>query len=314
MKTLPFITAANISPDYGWRTAVAAIEDGHRKSKPQLGDTFLKNDSDTLLSRSAWINGLGAGVKSVTVRPKNSSRGRPTVQGAMLLFDDETGACIAVMDSDLVTYWKTAADSALAMDRLAHAEAKTLVVIGTGTVAQSLIAAHTAIRPALSRVIIAGRRLEAAQKIATAVKTKDRLCEATTDIPGAVRQADIVCTATTSCDPVLRGEWVKPGTHCDLVGAFRADMREADDVLLQNSDIWVDCRETTLDHIGELLIPLQNRTIMARDIAGDFYDLIPQTGRAKTTTARRTTVFKNGGGAHLDVMIARSLFAYTDHF
>ena len=310
--SLPIITAADVAGRYTWADALLAIEDGHQAAQPSLGDTFLTHHANTLLSRAAWIPGMGAGVKSVMVLADNAARGLPTVQGAMLLFDDSTGAPIAVIDSDLVTYWKTAADSALGMDRLARSDAATLVVIGTGVVADSLVKAHTAVRPAINRVIIAGRRLEAAQALAAGLAGGPMTVEATSDIAGAVAAADIVSTATTSATPVLKGDWVKPGTHCDLVGAFRKDMREADDALLTKAKIWVDCRDTTLDHIGELLIPLQNGTITRGDVAGDFYDLLARPA-PPPRDPDAVTVFKNGGGAHLDVMIARSLLEAVAH-
>lgn len=106
-------------------------------------------------------------------------------------------------------------------------------------------------------------------------------------------------------DPILLGDWVRPGTHVDLIGAFKSDMREADDALLKKSRLFVDCRETTLDHIGELMIPLASGAISKTDILGDLYDLASGVpGRVGETDI---TVFKNGGGAHLDLMTAREL-------
>lgn len=305
MEPLPFITASDIDGRYSWADARRAIANGHRAARPLLGDTCLNTGAGTLLSRSAWVAGLGGGVKSVTVSAGNGARGLPTVQGAMLLLDDVTGSPIAVIDSDLVTYWKTAADSALAMDRLARPNAGTLTVIGTGVVARSLVEAHTATRPALNRVIVAGRQLEAAQTVVADLGHLGLSFAATTDIAAAVAEADIVATATTSSKPVLRGAWVRPGTHCDLVGAFRLDTREADDDLMKMAEVWVDCRETTLDHIGELADPLRNGTLDRADVAGDLYDLLSR--RAPKRDPSTITVFKNGGGAHLDIMIARSL-------
>jgi ornithine cyclodeaminase len=115
--------------------------------------------------------------------------------------------------------------------------------------------------------------------------------------------ADIISSATMARTPVLKGEWITPGTHVDLIGAFKADMREADNALISSGSLFVDSRDTTLHHIGELMIPLAAGIINESDIKGDFYDLI-----ASGTTARKSddeiTVFKNGGGAHLDLMIA----------
>ena len=106
-------------------------------------------------------------------------------------------------------------------------------------------------------------------------------------------------------EPVLHGDWVKPGTHVDLVGAFLPDMREADDALMRKARIFVDSRETTLPHIGELMTPLSEGVITTDDILGDLYELTAEkTGRRD---AEEITVFKNGGGAHLDLFTAAAL-------
>ena len=111
--------------------------------------------------------------------------------------------------------------------------------------------------------------------------------------------------ATMSATPVLKGDWVQPGAHVDLVGAFRADMREADDALLQKARIFVDSRETTLAHIGELKMPLASGTITEADVLADHYQLV--AGFEGRSDPQDITVFKNGGGAHLDLMIADSI-------
>jgi ornithine cyclodeaminase len=100
---------------------------------------------------------------------------------------------------------------------------------------------------------------------------------------------------------LLRGEWFRPGQHIDLIGAYRPDMREANDAALQRARIFVDSRETTLDHIGELKIPLAEGVIGRDAVVADFYD-----GAAMRRGAEdEITLFKNGGGAHLDLMTAR---------
>ena len=117
---VPYITAADAEGRLDWLTMTAALAAGHRRALAGIDDTFLRRGPDTLLSRSAWVEGLGVGVKSVTVMPDNPAQGRPAVQGALVLFDDRTGAVEAVIDSALVTYWKTAADSLLGARLLAQ--------------------------------------------------------------------------------------------------------------------------------------------------------------------------------------------------
>lgn len=117
--------------------------------------------------------------------------------------------------------------------------------------------------------------------------------------------ADIVTCATMSTEPVLQGSLLRPGTHVDLIGAYRADMREADDDVLTRGDIYVDSRDTTIGHIGELKIPLATGLISETDILADLYQLKAEGPGLRSPDT--ITVFKNGGGAHLDLMIANAI-------
>jgi ornithine cyclodeaminase len=121
------------------------------------------------------------------------------------------------------------------------------------------------------------------------------------DLETAVRAADIVTSATMSTEPLLRGEWFRPGQHIDLIGAYRPDMREADDAALSRSRVFVDSYDTTLGHIGELKIPLENGVIRREDVLADYYS--PEAFGRRSED--EITLFKNGGGAHLDLMTSR---------
>jgi ornithine cyclodeaminase/alanine dehydrogenase-like protein (mu-crystallin family) len=111
-----------------------------------------------------------------------------------------------------------------------------------------------------------------------------------TDLPEAVAATDIVATATMSSEPVLKGAWLRPGQHLDLIGAFRADMREADDEALRRASLFVDSRKTTIHHIGELMIPLAAGVIAESDIRGDLHDLVAgRAGRARHPTRSRSS-------------------------
>ena len=302
---IPFIDAASLPSGFGWTDAVDAIAKGHTRAPAQITDQFLNRGEDSFVNRAAWIEGFGVGVKSFTVFPDNVHHQRASVQGAMLIFDDQTGAPLAVVDSGLVTYWKTAADSVYGASLLARPDSKTLLIVGSGIVADSLVSAYSALFSSLERIFIWGRNPEKSRALVGLHAHQKAAVEAIEDLEASVKQADIISTATMSKQPILDGRWVAPGTHVDLIGAFKADMREANDALLTRAEIFVDSFDTTLGHIGELLIPLKEGTISQSDVRGDLYDL---TQRA---TGRRTpdsiTVFKNGGGAHLDLMIAKAL-------
>ncbi len=283
-----------------WLSVIGALEDGHRRPRPGIADAFVSNGDDTILTRAARIEGLGGAVKSVTVRPGNVARGLPSVHGAMLLFSEETGAVEAVIDSALVTKWKTAADSVLGAKLLAARQDR-LLIIGAGSVARSLIEAYRAQFPGID-IRIWNRTLARAEALAA----ETGAARAGT-LPDAVAEADIIATATLSKEPVLHGDWLRPGQHLDLIGAYRADMREADDAALLRSRIFVDSRETTLHHIGELKTPLEAGVITEAEIRGDLFDLV--AGRAGRTDPGEITLFKNGGGAHLDLMTGRAILA-----
>ena len=125
------------------------------------------------------------------------------------------------------------------------------------------------------------------------------VCDSAED---AVRGADIITSATASRSPVIKGDWVKQGAHIDLVGAHGADMREADDALISSASLFVDSHETVLEHIGELRIPIAKRVISPADVKGDLYDLVMADSHRRDDD--EITLFKNGGGAHLDLMMA----------
>lgn len=300
MPKIPYLTADACERLMDWMALTDAMIAGHRTAPAQLRDQLLARGDDRLLSRAAWIDGLGVGVKSVTVYPHNPTAGRPSVQGAMLVFDDATGAVEAVIDNALVTKWKTAGDSLLGARLLARKDARRLLIVGAGVVAQSLIAAYGALIPDLS-VTIWARRFEAAQALAA----RHANARATDDLETAVRQAEIIATCTMARAPLIRGEWLQPGQHLDLIGAYTPEMREADDSCLKRARLFVDSRATTIGHIGELVIPMAAGVIDEADVQGDFYDMV--AGRAGRRSQDEITLFKNGGGAHLDLMTARMI-------
>lgn len=306
MNTIPHISDATLKRPVEWQTLIDRMLAFHRLDKAEIRDALLGPNEQTMLSRAAWIRGLGFGVKSVTVFSDNASRNLPTVQGLMVLFDPDTGTQIATVDSALVTEKKTAGDSVLGARFLARPDSETLTVVGAGTVAASLLDAYPAVFPSLRRILVWNRTSQRAQALTRRPVRNGIEVVLADDLAEAVAQADIVASATMSNEPVILGDWVRPGTHVDLIGAYKPDMREADDTLLRKARLFVDSRATTIGHIGELMIPLAAGVISEADVLADFYDL------AGGAPARRSddeiTVFKNGGGAHLDLMVARVLY------
>ncbi|WP_251977240.1 ornithine cyclodeaminase family protein [Salinicola avicenniae] len=299
------IRYADVRDRLTWEAAVEALREGHRAARPEIDDTFLGPADKTLLNRSCFIPGVRYGAKAVTVFDGNAARGLDTVQGAMLYFAPEDGQLKAIIDSRLVTELKTVGDSLLGARLLARPDSRHLLVCGVGRVAASLIDGYTSLFPGLEQVTVWNRTPEKARALAERFTERGLTVTATPDLAAAVARADILASATMSRTPFLEGQWLRPGTHVDLIGAYKADMREADDVLLRRSRLFVDSRETTLGHIGELKIPLDAGVIAAGDILGDLYDLI--AGRVGRRDRDEITFYKNGGGAHLDLMIARHI-------
>lgn len=298
-----FVSHAGAAPLLDWLGAIDALRRGHQMARPEIADQMLGGADALLLNRLARVPGLGFAVKAETVFPGNPGKGLPSVQGSVLLFDDASGAVRAVIESRLVTEYKTAGDSLLGATLLARPDSRQLLIVGAGTVAASLARADSAVFPALECISVWSRRPEQAHALIAALPDVPVRMAVAPDLRAAVEAADIVASATMSRAPLVLGEWVRPGTHVDLIGAFTPDMREADDALMARARLWVDCRQTTVEVIGELMQPIASGAITREDVLGDLYDLI-----GAPTPVRRShtdiTVFKNGGGAHLDLMIA----------
>ncbi len=274
-----------------WRGLLQALESGHRLPRAEIKDMFLYRDKDTLLDRAAWIDGLGALVKVATIFPGNAAKGMPTIFGAVTLFDDVTGDLSAIVDFHLVTKWKTAGDSLLSASRLARKDARDFLLVGAGAVARSMVEAYSSIFPA-ARFTVWSRTRASAEAMGLPVAD---------DLETAVRRADVICAATMATAPLIKGDWLQPGQHIDLIGAYKPGMREVDDRAMQRARVFVDSRATTIHHIGELIDPIASGAITEGHVIADFYD-------DPALFARRSddeiTLAKNGGGAHLDLMTA----------
>jgi alanine dehydrogenase len=264
----------------------------------------------TLLLMPAWQPGRSLGVKVVTVFPGNASRGLSAVQAAYLLLDAETGAPLALMDGAMLTRRRTAAASALAADYLARLDSATLVMAGTGSLAPHLIAAHGAVRP-IREVRVWGRSPDKARALAASVamaagsgRTDVRVTPVE-DLEAAVRAADVVSCATLASDPLIRGAWLRPGTHLDLVGGFTPAMREADDDAVGRSRVFVDT-PAALEEAGDVVQPIASGVLKTEDVA-DLFDLVRGRRPGRTDEAQ-ITLFKSVGAALEDLAAARLAF------
>jgi ornithine cyclodeaminase/alanine dehydrogenase-like protein (mu-crystallin family) len=300
-----FISYNEAKETLSWTEAVEALRSGHLLPKAEIHDLLFGPPDGMMLTRAARIEGIGYGVKAESVFNTNASKGLPNTHGAMLLYRPDNGMMRAVVESRLITDLKTAADSVLGAKLLARSDSQHLVIVGAGNVAENLARAYSALFPNLQKISIWARRPEQAEELSVRLNALPLAAQPVANLPQAVATADIVSTATMAQQPILKGEWIRPGTHVDLVGSFTATMREADNDLIATSRLYVDCHETTR-HIGEIADPITSGAISAEHVLGDLYDLVTQQ-KADLPEPLGTTVFKNGGGAHLDLMIADCL-------
>ena len=268
-----------------------------------LGDAEgdLASRRMTSLIMPAWIPGRYYGVKIVNIAPGNALRGLPGLHGSYLLFDARTGVPLAHLDGDQLTARRTAAASALAASYLARENARHLLVVGAGQVARLLPAAYKAVR-AIERVTVWARREDQAKKLAQQFTAEGFQAEATTDLAAACREADIVSCATLSTEPVVRGAWLAPNSHLDLIGSFTPAMREADDACFENARVFVDTDEA-LKKSGDLLVPMAHGVLRADDVRGTLTTLAKGVATGRKIEGERT-VFKSVGSALEDLAAA----------
>lgn len=260
----------------------------------------------TLLLMPAWQSGAFMGVKIATVFPGNSARGRAAVNAAYVLLSAATGEVLAMVDGGELTARRTAAASALAADYLARKDAGHLLVVGTGRLALNLVEAHAAVRP-IRWVTIWGRSREKAEAIAEKAAAAGFEAEAAGDLEAAVGEADIVSCATLSSEPIIKGAWLKPGSHLDLVGAFKPNMRESDDEVMRRASVFVDTRAGATKEAGDIVLALQSGALTEADIRAELAELArgEKPGR---TSDQEITAFKSAGAALED--LAGAILAY----
>ena len=261
----------------------------------------------TLLLMPAWRPGRRMGVKLVTVFPGNAARNERTVGAVYVLFDATTGASLALFDGEELTARRTAGASAYAASRLARADARHLVMVGSGRLARGLIEAHMHVRP-IERVSLWSRTPQHARAAAAAMASDGLPVTAVAELEGAVRDADIVSCATLSTQPLVRGTWLRRGVHLDLVGAFNRTMRETDNAAIARADlIVVDSRTAALAEGGDIVAAIASGAIDTSAIGADLADLARGAHRGRKRDDE-ITVFKSVGFALEDLAAAEAVY------
>lgn len=300
---LPWIPADDVHELLPYTDLVDALAAGHLLPPADVRRTVYgpEGADEVYLGLPAWQPGHAIGVKLVTVFPGNPAVGKPSVQAVYVLFDGIDGSPLATMDGTALTYRKTACDSALGSRFLSRPDSRTLLMVGAGGLGPHLVAAHRAVRPSLTEVLVWNRTRARAEALAAELAAGGVAASVVDDLDGAVARADIVCTATMTRDPLVKGAQLRPGTHLDLVGAYLPDHREIDDDCVRRAAIHVDSRLAAVEESGDLVIPLTAGVITEHDIRGDLFDLC-QGRAAGRTSPDEITLFENGGGGHLDLM------------
>jgi ornithine cyclodeaminase/alanine dehydrogenase-like protein (mu-crystallin family) len=237
------------------------------------------------------------GLKEVCVFPGNPARGLDTHLGAVLLHSGETGELLAVMNASAITAIRTAAVSAVATKLLARDDAKHLAIIGAGVQARSHLEAIPLVRK-IERVCVYSRTRSHAEQLDA---------EVADSVEEAVRDADIIVTTTNSKEPILRREWIKPGTHINAVGSSVATARELDSATVAASSLFVDRRESTINESGDYLFALREGAINENHIRAEIGDIL--IGKASgRTSPTEITLFKSLGLAAEDLASAVFIF------
>lgn len=291
-----------------WNALIDAIAEALREGKVQspqrqvLPITMPDGHTANLLLMPAWVSGEAIGVKAVTYFPQNPEKGLSSINAAYLLFDGATGQLKAVAEGDALTERRTAAASALGARYLVRPDARRLLIVGTGQLSIPVAEAHAAVRN-YAEIAVWGRKPEKARAVADALKAAGLPATTADNLEAAVRAADTISCVTNTTEPLIMGAWLSPGSHLDLIGAFRGDMRESDDEAVRKADIFVDTREgATL--AGDLAQPLDAGVIGLHDIRADLAELATGAHPGRTDD-EAVTLFKSAGFALEDLAAAR---------
>lgn len=300
-----FVSTEEVARSLPWVALVNRIGRCFRngvEAPPRHHHALHRHDGEaTMLLMPAWEARGYIGMKMVNVFPQNAEHGLPAISGVYLLCEGEHGQPLACIDGGELTRRRTAAASALAARELARADAETLVIVGTGKLAPMLIEAHAAVRP-INRVLVWGRnRAKAARLAAEYAGLYD--CAAVENLARAVGEADIVSCATLSSEPLIHGEWLRPGTHLDLVGAFRPAMRESDAACLTRGEVFVDTYAGARGEAGDIHHAIDEGAFRFEQIRAELAELL-RGDHAGRSSDEAITVFKSVGASLEDLAAA----------
>ena len=265
--------------------------------------TMLNMDNAILLVMPCSDSVLhAAGVKLVSVSAKAG------IQAVYELLDPQTGIALARMEANYLTDARTAATSAVATDLLARKDVETLGIFGSGRQAVAHFAALPHVRN-FKRFLVCGSGRSGEKVFCGKLKNELGLNVELANAETLARESDVICTCTTAHEPLFNGNWLRPGTHLNLVGAFQPETREVDDVTVKRACVVVDTYDGALQEAGDLLIPIKNGTIDRSHIVADLHEIASGKKTARTK-ADSITLFKSVGCALEDLVTAQLIYQH----
>ena len=317
MDHIPQIDADFISSYTHYPDLIEAIKQGFAADKTFLPPrhhhtlpTPHGTTESTLLLMPAWNSPKDGGVKIITVYPDNNQFGVPSINGVYLYFDGARGILKAIFDAKELTTKRTAATSALASSFLSKLNSQTLMMVGTGALAKDLILAHASLRP-IKQVYVWGRDYQKAEALSRKFEQEDFIVEPIPEIKEYLPKVDIVSCATHSQDPLVEGDYLVPGQHLDLVGAYKPDMRESDDPCIRRSSVYVDTFQGARES-GDIELAMRGGLITKEDIKSDLFGLCTASAQGRNSD-NEITLFKSVGHALEDLVAARYYFNQITH-
>lgn len=287
---------STIQQAFASKNTIVPLRHHHDFPNPKM------NIDTTLLLMPAWNPSKDAGVKIVTVSPENSQFDLPSINGTYIYLDATKGTVRAILEAKSLTAKRTAAASALASSYLSKKDASSLLMVGTGALSTNLILAHASVRP-IKEVFVWGRDFQKAEAICEELKNESFTISPIKTIEEKISDVAIISCATLSKTPLVLGKNLRAGQHIDLVGAYRKDMRESDDLAIQKASVFVDTFQGGLKESGDIVQPLQTKILKEEDIKADLFELCANKKTGRLSDAE-ITLFKSVGHALEDLAAA----------
>jgi alanine dehydrogenase len=316
-EALPFLDAAACRASLPYKALVAALRSAfcapHHAPDRHIHDLHVPQAPEaTALLMPAWVEGDVYGVKLANIFPGNGLAGQPAINAIYVLFSALTGKPLAMMDGTEITVRRTVATSALAASYLSRIDSRRLLIIGTGRLSSQIAEAYLAVRP-IEQVTIWGRDPSKAASVCRAVEAATGVpARPARDLAAEVEAADIVSCATLSTTPILRGSWLQPGVHVDLIGAFKPSMRETDDAAVRACDVYIDTLSGAKAEAGDLIQAEAAGAFTWAGVKADLQQLCSGERPGRTDDGRRT-LFKSVGAAIEDLAAARLVAQAQNH-